>query len=371
MTLRNNILTPLCLAAMAALWGCDDNPASSSAPALARSIVSVNATADQSEGNTALYDIDSAMSFPNLLQIDPDNLVKAFNGSVYIIERTTGNIIKVDGSNISDDNAGGDHFGSGKNLHDIAFVSSTKAYVTQYDAAEVAVYNPSSGKKTQKSISLAQYAPDGAQTPNMDAAVYHQGRVYVGLQKFSDDFSALGASSVIVLDTDRDSVAKEIILDAKNPQGMSVFGDKLYIACTGKYADDSFVMMKDGGVVVIDLTDEASEGVLVNEEALGGNVGNVIVVSETRGYAVVSGADWSNAIVPFDPATGAVGQPLAFVDNAAQYGLAYDGTHLYVGDRSTSDPGLLVVDPSNNSRVSGPHDLGMPPNAIALLEVER
>ena len=121
---------------------------------------------------------------------------------------------------------------------------------------------------------------------------------------------------------------------------------------------------------MIDLADGATGGILVTEEILGGDVSNVIIVNGTTGYAVVSDAGWNNAVVRFNPANGNKTGTISGVENAAQFGLAWDGTYLYVGDRSATNPGLLIVDTSDNSIVSGPHDLGMPPNAIALLEVE-
>ncbi|MBN1306655.1 MAG: hypothetical protein JXA18_01970 [Chitinispirillaceae bacterium] len=353
--------------AVVALVNCDIfNPESGDeAPDVSLSIVSVNSSLDYSEGNTAVYDIDKAKAFANVRTIDSDNNVRTFNGAVYIIERTQCDIIKITGSAISKDNIETEvHIGNATNIHDIAFISATKAYVTQYDATDVVIYNPATGKVTGETISLTDFTPDGASNPNMDAAVYYDGNVYIGLQKYTDDWSLTDNSSVAVIDASTDEVQGEIVLDAKNPQGMCIYNDRLYVACTGSFG------AQDGGIEVIDLAAGATDGILVTEAALGGDVSNVIIVNSTTGYAVVADASWTNAVVCFNPTDGNRHGTIAGVENAAQFGLAWDGTYFYVGDRSAANPGLLIVDTSDNSVVSGPHDLGMPPNAIALLEVE-
>lgn len=360
-------LAGLCGAALIACSGCDIfNPSSGDgSPEVSRSIVSVNVAADYTEGNTAVFDIEKGKAYGDLLSIDSDNSVRTCDGAVFIIQRTQCNITKITGSAISEDSVDRDeHIGNATNIHDIAFISTTKAYVTQYGATDVVIYNPSTGRKKGGTISLASYAPEGAATPNMDAAVYYGGTVYVGLQKLGDDFSTTDNSSIVAIDAETDKVTKEIVLKRTNPQGMALHGGKLYVACTGAYG------AKDGGIEVIDLSSNTADGVLINENKLGGDVSNVLIFNDTKGYAVVAGADWTNSVVCFNPANGKVRTTLPDVANAAQFGLATDGTYLYVGDRSATDPGLLVFDPSDNSLVSGPHDLGMPPNAIALLEVE-
>ena len=335
------------------------------APDVALSIVSTLTAADYSEGNTGVYDIDEETAYTNQMAIDSDNHIKTFDGTVFILERTQCDIIKITGSAITEANIDEEeHIGNATNIHDIAFISATKAYVTQYGATDVVIYNPRTGEATSETISLADYTPADGSTPGMDAAVYCDGMVYVALQKLDDNWSPTDNSSVVAIDAGTDKVEDEIVLEGKNPQGMSLFEEKLYVACTGSYGT------QDGGIEVIDLSTGDTEGVLVDESDLEGDVSNVIVISATRGYVIVAGADWSNSVVPFNPTTGSVGKPLDDVDNAAAFGLAYDGTNLYVGDRSATDPGLLVIDPDDNSVISGPHDLGMPPNAIALLEVE-
>jgi hypothetical protein len=61
-----------------------------------------------------------------------------------------------------------------------------------------------------------------------------------------------------------------------------------------------------------------------------------------------------------------VGQKVQNIDNAFG-GLTFDGQLLYVGDRSLTKPGIVVIDPVDDSKKSGPFDMGLPPNALAVL----
>jgi hypothetical protein len=81
--------------------------------------------------------------------------------------------------------------------------------------------------------------------------------------------------------------------------------------------------------------------------------------------------NFSTVVKECNPSTGDVGATIESVNDAFG-GMAYDGTYLYIGDRSTTDPGVVVIDPSDNSKVAGPIDVGsLPPSAIAVLKVTR
>jgi len=329
------------------------------------SVIVSTIAADYSAGSMGVYAIDEDTSFGNLLTIHSDNDIRTYNGSIYIIERgKISNIIKITGSTISKSTVDKQtHFGDTANIYDIAFISDTKAYVTQYDAADIALYNPSTGTIIpEKTIDLSAYNPAGAKTPNMDGALYHNGNVYVGLQKLNDDFSLSDNSSIVVIDASTDEVVKEIILTNKNPQGMVIYGDILYVSCTGAYG------VKDGGIEAIDLVSGTSIGLVVEESALNGDVSDVIVIGATKGYAIVAGADYNNSLIEFNPSDKTVGSKVDAVVNAS--GLAYDGTNVYVGDRDVSNPGLVVINPEDNTQAGPRHDVGLPPNGVAILELD-
>jgi hypothetical protein len=99
------------------------------------------------------------------------------------------------------------------------------------------------------------------------------------------------------------------------------------------------------------------------------------MTSADNGYVVVSRSDpqtfnfWSE-VVPFTISAESVGDKIDGIDNGFG-GIAFDGTNLYVGDRSESAPGIVVVDPNTNSVIDGPYDVGLPPSAIAVMTITR
>ncbi|MBD3421639.1 MAG: hypothetical protein GF398_16100 [Chitinivibrionales bacterium] len=326
-------------------------------------IVATTSAADFSAGNVGTFSLVDSIAASDLLSISSDNSVKIYNGAVYILERWgKDNIIKFNSGAISSGTVvKQEHIGDAVNLHDIAFVSSTKAYVTQYDAEELAVYNPSTGAKSTAAISLSAFAPAGSSTPNMDQTAVYRDNVYVGLQKLSNDLmTVIGSGSIAVVNFEKDSVEGEILLGADNPQGMYLFGSTLYVACTGAYG------ARDGGIVSVDLQSETANGTQVDEVVLGGDVSDVLIVSDTLGFALVADSSLVNKLVPFNPGDKTVGQPVEQADAPAC--LAFDGEHLYIASRSLTNPGIVILDPATGSKISGPHDVGLPPNSLGIYQ---
>jgi hypothetical protein len=47
--------------------------------------------------------------------------------------------------------------------------------------------------------------------------------------------------------------------------------------------------------------------------------------------------------------------------------MAFDGAYVYVGDRSNSTPGIVIIDPKTDTKVGTTKNVGLPPNSLALL----
>ncbi|MEI6730588.1 MAG: hypothetical protein WCL30_04950, partial [Pseudomonadota bacterium] len=108
------------------------------------------------------------------------------------------------------------------------------AYLVQYGSKFLAVMNPKTGSLTD-SIDLSAYAAsDNNGVPTMCAGVIVGNHLYVALQRLNASWTA-DSSSVVVIDITTDKVVKNIRLAANNPQGLTVIGSKLYVACTGVY----------------------------------------------------------------------------------------------------------------------------------------
>jgi hypothetical protein len=335
--------------------------------------IAVISTTDYVSGNLAVLAGGASEAQVDLLLIHSDNAVFSYAGALYVVEKFgADNIIKVDGDDLSPSGVAYQYsVGNGANPHSIAFVSAEKAYVTRYGDTKLWVINPSAASEAAfkiGEIDLSEYA-DADGLPEMSAMALVGGKLYVGLQRLDQDNGwAVLDAKVLVIDTATDVVTKVIGLEKGNPQAMAAFGGKLYVTCGGNLFDPT-----DGGIEVIDTATDTHAGVLILEGDLGGNVGALVLRSATKGYVIVGGyvqdaeGNWvpSYVVRPFDLSDGTVGAALVGSQAAICIGLGGDGV-LYVGDRSTEEPGVYTYDVADNG-IAGPIATGLPPNTIAFV----
>lgn len=355
---------------MSLLCGCDfgDNPVSNhgqSDKSVGKIIVAVTTAIDWSSGNVSVYSVENDTVKQSVMKqsFHSDNNIRIFDTSVYLIERMgKDNVSMVNGHHITTGTVDNQvHISTGINIHDIVFVNSLKAYITIYGGQDLICYNPGTGEVTGKKISLGLYTPSGATTPKMSEAICYSNKAFIGMQMYSDDFkSFLDTGALAVINTVNDSVEKKVVLKKNNPQGMCTHNGILYCACIGDYG------IMDGGIVSVDLV---TESVIksVEENVLGGDVSDVLIISESKGYAIVSDINYTNTLVTFNPATGekitvitAGGTPSDFL---------FDDGKLYIASRAFSAHGIIVLDTNTDTVISGPHALGLPPNKIAMLNL--
>jgi glutamine cyclotransferase len=273
----------------------------------------------------------------------------------------------------------GDPAGSGPNLRlgtnikSMAAVSATKAYITQWQSAELVVVNPTDGTVTG-SIDLSAYktyaGSDSAEPyPYMDVVKVYGDKAYVACQRLRmvdggtyTSWVPADTSLIVVIDVNTDAVLDAIRLQGKNPTAMEAIGSRLFVACAGNFYVD------DGCIEAVDLTSDSSLGTVVTEAALGGDIEKLTVVAASKAYVTVmpqSATSYANQLVEFNPTTGAVVGPVPRIGNAFG-GAVYDGNLLYVADQSTTKPGIMVVDPATDTIVAGPFDVGMIPSGLTI-----
>jgi hypothetical protein len=339
-------------------------------------VVAVSISADYAEGNMGSYCIADSSVHKNLLAIHSDNDIRVFEGSIYVLERYgKDNLIKITGPVIADTTVVYQkNIGASVNIQDIAFVSSTKAYVTQYASSHIVIVDPATGSMTGKTIDLSKFntyagTPEATSVPNMTKALFHDGKVYVACQRLKAPaggyLSPADTSLIVVINAVNDSVENAIRLRYKNPQEMCIVGGTLYVASCGAYGAN------DGGIECIDCVTGTNSGSVADENALHGDVQTLIVVSETKGYAVVSTPAYTTELYPFNPQTKAVGAKVTGIDAPCSNHIAYDGTRIYVGDRSTTAPGIVIIDPATDSKVGTTKNIGVPPNSLAFVEKKK
>jgi hypothetical protein len=372
------IITSLFLFLLLLCYGCaqkESNPASSQSQS-AESIVAVSIAQDYSEGNIGMYSISDSTSYPNLLPgIYTDNDIRTYGSSTYILERYgKDNIIKISGSVIADSTVVYDkNIGASVNIQDIAFISSNKAYITQYVGSQVIIFNPSTGEKTGVSIDLSAYVAyagtdSAVSTPYCSRALYYNGKVYIACQRLKAPeggyIQAADNSLIVIVNAVSDTVEKTVRLAYKNPQELSVCNGKLYVAGVGIWGAN------DGGIECIDLSVDTNAGTIADEASLGGDVESIIVVSDTKGYAIISTPTYTTEAYSFNPQAKTKGSIISGVDSPCANHIAFDGKYVYIGDRSLTSPGIVVIDPATDLKVGDTKYVGLPPNSLAFLKIE-
>lgn len=264
--------------------------------------------------------------------------------------------------------------GPASNPHDIVVVAPDKAYVTRYDRAELWVVDPSvtdCARFRRGAVDLAPFA-DADGLPEMSQLAFVDGALFVTVQRLDRrrGFAPTGSSRMVVVDTATDTVSGEIVLHGGNP-----FGDASGIGrdpATGHLVIASagnIFRVGDGGLERIDpATRTAAGAFFVDETAVGGNILDFVLLTPTKGYAVLQDASLANRLVVFDPSGGAAPRTLyakeAFFPDVT---VGPDGL-VWLADQGLPDPGIHLFDPATDRPVlTRPLRVGLPPFSIGFV----
>jgi hypothetical protein len=308
-------------------------------------------------------------------QIHSDAVIRVSGGMVFVVNRFLGdNIQRLDPAQgfrtrfqCSTGNA--------SNPQDLVVVAPDKAYVTRYDRPELWVVDPSVGGDCagfrRGVIDLSAFA-DGDGLPEMDQMAVVEGRLFVTVQRLDRrrGFAPTGPSRVVVIDVATDTVIGDIELHGSDP-----FGDASSIVRepgTGRLVFSSvgnIYVVGDGGLERVDpFTLQAEGRFFVDENQLGGNVLDFVLLSPTKGYAILQDADLQNRLVDFDPTNARPPRTLyrrqAYLPDIA---LGPDGL-LWLADQGLPDPGIELFNTTTDKPVlRQPMGVGLPPFSIGFL----
>lgn len=308
------------------------------------------------------------------LWVSSDTAARAFGSKVYVVNRYGYDNIQVVDATNGFQTIQQFSVGHGGNPQDIAVVTSSKAYVSRLGNKSIWVGNPVTGKISAE-INLSAYA-DADGIPEAAKMVVVNNRLFVALQRLdsSNWYVPTTKSSVAVIDTDTNAVKTIFDLTTKNPVTNLIYNvsdAKIYVGCAGAY--QSFGNpTPDGGVETITVVDTATDtytpnGLVIDENTLGGDVNALAVVSATQAYALVADASFANYLVRFNPTTG-VKESTLLTTTAYIPDIALDGSgYLYLSDRDLHHPGVRVWDTATDTEIGGPISTGLPPNALAVM----
>ena len=330
-------------------------------------------TTDYSSGSFSSLDLATNTATNDHLRIHSDAVVRTYRDKVYVINRLgQDNVLVLDQSDLKTPLTQYST-GNGSNPHDMAFVSEEKAYISRYGHAELLIVNPVTGDSLG-AVDLSVFA-DADGLPEMNQLALYNNYLFVACQRLDRDngFVPTDVSVIAVVDVMTDQVVdantagvQGIVMTGKNPAGAVQRGDKWFLSAVNTFGD-----LTDGGIEVIDLVNLRSEGVVLGETDLGGNLSSLAMVSDDEGYVVVLDASFANAVKRFDLAMQSVSADLSGVSGGYIPDLGVFGRRLYILDQgSFADPtsaGVRVYDVKTDALVAGPISTGLPPSGIAFV----
>jgi len=320
----------------------------------------VTIAADYSAANFEIISTKDYSVTSNLYSgLHTDLAVKTFNNEIYILERMgSDKVIKYSKQlKLAYEEA----LGSGLNIQDIVVVSETKAYISALNSSDLIVFNPAAGKKVS-TIDLSEFVAfagteDAAEHPFVGALAVYGNYVYAACQRLKN-FEPADVSQIAIININTDEIAGSIDLKRKNPQAMSIYGNKMLVASSGDYG-----FTEDGGIELIDLASNKNEGVIAE-----GVFTDVIFVSADKAYIAQMRSDWSTGILPLDLSAKTVGTGITGIDDGSG-GMAFREGKLYVGGRGFTSAGVAVVTISTNT-VDQTITTGMPPTGLAIFSAD-
>ncbi|MCU0660918.1 MAG: hypothetical protein MUC50_01160 [Myxococcota bacterium] len=318
-------------------------------------------TTDYASGSYAVVDAKQRTALSNIRAIHSDAVCRfdPITGNMFVLTRLGGDALAIlapeNGWTIAEEHS----VGAGSNPHDLAVVSKDLAFVTLFGSSTLLALNPLTGKK-QKEIDLSSYA-DADGNPEAEGVLYVDGKVYVTLQRLDESFSPAQRGGLLVVDPATFEVEKALDLTAGNPTGRLRYSELrsgLVLIESGAYG------ALDGGVESYDLDTGKLSGLIVTEKALGGDVVDVVIVSERIGYAVIGTSAGTTKLVSFDPTAGTLTEELIASEGWDLYYLEVDpkAMELWVADRTPQAPGIRIFDAGLADELTDePIGVGLPP----------
>lgn len=309
----------------------------------------------------------------NLRALHSDAVSRYFEPYVYVVNRKGGDNIQILDPANGFSTVRQFSVGAGSDPHDILVLSPTKAYVTRYETNSIWIVDPSVGLQTG-SIDLSALA-DADGIAEIDMMCRVGGRVFVTVQRLDRNYwGPSGASYVAVIDAQTDALVdadpstpgtQPIALTGANPYSdiqLDPYTGRLYVACAG------FWGLRDGGVEVIDPAALESEGFVFLESAAQGDLLDVEIDSDQRGFAIIMDAAFHTVLIAFNAGTGAKTETLyapgAYVLQDIEVS---PGKELFLADRTPTQPGIRIYDIATDDEVTAaPIDVCLPPFDICF-----
>ncbi|PID81012.1 hypothetical protein CSA17_00090 [bacterium DOLJORAL78_65_58] len=314
-------------------------------------------------GVEALEDSDPWTSSGQLVSIPSDAVARWHDGLVYVVGRGAASLVQIYNPAWEWTMVGEFPVGEGSNPQDIVFPDDGTAWISCYDAPILLQVDLVTGT-ILRTLDTSIYA-DADGLPETGWMHLQDGLLYIACQNLDRNnwFQPTGPGRLLVLDTATAEWREPIALEGANPytQFRVAPDGRLMVGCAGSWA------IIDGGIEAVDLTTGQTDGLILTEAQLGGEVLNFVPMEGGIMYALTSDSSFNTSLirVQVDSAQVSVlesSMGFELVD------LAWDGDfQIYVADRNLDNPGIRVFDSAaGNELTSAPVALELPPFMIVM-----
>ncbi len=333
-------------------------------------------TSDFITGNASVLWLTSPITVDcNVRPLHSDAVARYFNGYIYVVNRFGADNIQILDPENGFSTICQVSMGAGSDPHDIMVLGPNKAYVTRYNTNVIWIIDPALCAQTG-SIDLSSLADaDGKAEIDMMCRVGN--RVFVTVQRLDRDspgWPPVGPGYVAVIDAatnalvDTNPIApgvQPIALEGKNPFSdieLDPYGGELYVSCVGLWG------LRDGGVESIDPNGLHSNGIVFTENAAGGDILDVEIEGGTKGFAIVSDADFFTLLVSYNAETGVKTGTLYDPNDYVLRDIEISPSHeLFLADRTPTNPGIRMYDVTTGAQITtNPIDICLPPYDITF-----
>jgi hypothetical protein len=264
--------------------------------------------------------------------------------------------------------------GNGTNPYDFVTCDSNRVYVSLYERDYLLILDADTGQHLGQ-IDLSLWS-DADGLPEASGMVRVGDRVFVALQRLDrpGGYVASHSSLLAVIDCSTDALVdadpvtpgiQAITLQTRNP-----FDDlhydpvrqRIVVVSAGNFG------VLDGGIESVDPLTLQSEGILVTEATLGGDLNQARLYVDCTGYAIVNDSSYNTSLVQFDHCNGTLlGTCRSTVGfNLADLEIDRQGV-LYLAERDLVTPGVRLYQlPACSEITTSPLAFALPPQDILL-----
>ncbi len=352
----------------------------------------------EQSGALGVVDLDQQTPYKLVGPASNDAVARVWGDTLYIINRYTHDNIQV--MDLRDLRLLAQYsVGVGANPQDLVVVG-TKAYISCLGRAALQVVDAQTGQP-HKEIDLSGLSEVGTKPCQGDADcggtrclgqlcalddlpelgrmfLYAQRWLYVLVQRLDQQrlFSPTSRGLLALIDTQSDTLVQTFPMQGSNPLYLSpsVDGKHLYIAQVGQWMDEQGAPALDGVLERFSLEARRFEGVILREDALGGNLGSFAMIDESSGVVIRTGAAFRTELIRFDSANSRVFSTWA--SSACTGGVSCFSFvqvakspkgGIVLLDRYEKKPGIRLFDTLHGrEKTTEPLDIGLPPEFVVF-----